>query len=284
MDTPDLPFRLGVLGGALAFVAIVGYVRFCGSVTLPPKPPPPHGPAGGERELLAKSSASQSVYETFLERDAEAAGVAEPTIAEMSRALPYHVETSRHVLDVGAPPVQLAGLELHLERSGNAIVLVMKDLLPSDVAYEVTTQPVGVAADVCDAVPALPFNAMVIARGTTETRAECDWHDGLSIAVTKVETVEVPPLSAWYLSQLPPSAVGIPPRIARGHHGVDASQQCTELMPQVVRAGLESGRIGWRDLVDFYARHRCQSYEFSPSYRAFTRDGERPIPAADASM
>jgi hypothetical protein len=55
-------------------------------------------------------------------------------------------------------------------------------------------------------------------------------------------------------------------------------------MPQVVRSGLENGRIGWRDLVDFYARHRCQTYEFPIAYRALKSDGERPIPAVDASM
>jgi hypothetical protein len=196
----------------------------------------------------------------------------------MSRKLPYHVEATRHVLEVGAPAVELAGVQLHVEHSGSAITLVMKDLLPSDVAYEVTTQPIGAGAGACADEPPLPFDGMVIAR------VECGWHEGMAIAVTKVETMEVPPLSSWYLSQLPPSAVGIEPRIARGHHGVVTGDPCAPVLPQVVRAGLDSGQIGWRDLVDFYARHRCQTYEFPPSYRAFTSDGERPLPAADASM
>ena len=283
MGSSDTQFRLGVLAGGFVLVVVVGYLRFCGSVSLPPKPAP-RGPVGTERELLTKSAGSQDVYQTYLSRDAAAAGIDVPTIADMSRKLAYHVEASRHVLEVGAPPIELAGLQLHVEHSGSAIVLVMKDLLPSDVAYEVTTLPTGVGADACEGEPALPFNGMVIARGTSETRAECGWHDGMAIAVTKVETIEVPPLSSWYLSQLPPAAVGIEARIARGHHGVVTSDPCTPVMPQVLRAGLDSGQITWRDLVDFYARHRCQSYQFPASYRAFNRDGEREIPAADASM
>jgi hypothetical protein len=283
MGSPDQQFRLGVLGGGFVLVAIVGYLRFCGSVSLPAKPPP-RGPVGTERELLTKSGGSQSIYQSYLSRDAAAAGVDVPTIADMSRKLAYHVEASRHVLEVGAPPVELAGLQLHVEHSGAAIVLVMKDLLPSDVAYEVTTLPTGVGADACEGEPPLPFNGMVIARGTSETRVECGWHDGMAIAVTKVETIEVPALSSWYLSQLPPAAVGIEPRIARGHHGVVTRDPCTPVLPQVVRAGLDDGQITWRDLVDFYARHRCQTYQFPASYRAFTSDGERPLPAADASM
>ena len=93
------------------------------------------------------------------------------------------------------------------------------------------------------------------------------------------ETVEVSPLSAWYLSQLPPQVVGIEARIARGHRGVEAREKCSPLVSAVVRAGLDRGDIGWRDLVDFYSRHRCQTYQFPSHYRALKSDGERAMPA-----
>ena len=51
---------------------------------------------------------------------------------------------------------------------------------------------------------------------------------------------------------------------------------------EAVRAGLERGEIGWRDLVDFYARHRCQTYQFPISYRAFSAEGAMRLPVADA--
>jgi hypothetical protein len=53
---------------------------------------------------------------------------------------------------------------------------------------------------------------------------------------------------------------------------------------QAVRSGLEQGQIGWRDLVDFYARHRCPTYRFPSSYRAFRSDGERQVPDIAAGM
>jgi hypothetical protein len=55
-------------------------------------------------------------------------------------------------------------------------------------------------------------------------------------------------------------------------------------VPQAVRSGLERGEIGWRDLIDFYARHRCQTYQFPLLYRAFKIDGERPVPAVSVGM
>jgi len=102
--------------------------------------------------------------------------------------------------------------------------------------------------------------------------------------LTKVETMEIPPLSAWYLAQLPPRLVGIEDQVARGHRGLAAREPCVASVSQVVQSGIESGDITWRDLVDFYARHRCQTYQFPSSYRAITSDGQRSIPAVDGAM
>ncbi|HUS29425.1 MAG TPA: hypothetical protein VMZ53_12990 [Kofleriaceae bacterium] len=276
----DSQFRLGTLAGAFFLVALIVYLRFCGSISLPSKPPPPTGPSGTQRELLNKSTGSKSVYKSFLDSDAQNAGVSSPSVSDMSKKLAYHVEDARHVLEPGKPPIDLAGLRLHLERSSDQVVLVIENKLDSDVAYNVTTS-VSSGSSQCTKAPALPFNAMVISKGSSERRTECLWRDGMSITVTKVETLEVLPLSAWYLSQVSPQQVGVEDRIARGHHGVQTSETCSQIMPAVVRTGLERGDLGWRDLVDFYARHRCQSYQFPVTYRALKSDGERAIPAVD---
>jgi hypothetical protein len=78
--------------------------------------------------------------------------------------------------------------------------------------------------------------------------------------------------------------VGIKPRIARGHYAPTATERCSVALPQAVRSGLERGEIGWRDLVDFYARHRCQTYQFPLLYRAFKSDGEHSVPAVSMGM
>ena len=274
----DQQFRVGVLAGAVALVAVITFLRFCGSVDLPPKPPPPSGPSGTQTQLLSQSSASPTVYKGFLESDAVAAGVRAPSVDDMSKKLAYRVDEARRVLEPGKPPIEVAGLRLRLERTSNQVVMVIQNLLESDVAYQVSSAPSSGAAN-CSSARPLSFNAMVIAKGSSERRTECTWRDGMSIIVTKVETIEVAPLQAWYLSQLPPQVVGIENRIARGHRGVDPKEKCSPAMSQVVRSGMDRGQIGWRDLVDFYSRHRCQTYQFPPQYRALRADGERSIPA-----
>jgi hypothetical protein len=275
----DPQYRMGVFAGAAALVAVITYLRFCGSVGLPPKPAPPAGPSGTQTQLLSRSASSPAVYKGFLESDATAAGLRVPSVEEMSRKLAYRVDEARHVLEPGQPPIEVAGLRLHVERTGDQIVLVIQSLLPSDAAYEVTTQP-STGGNACNSARPLPFNAMVIAKGSSERRTECAWRDRMAIIVTKVETIELSPLSAWYVGQVPPQVVGIEDRIARGHRGIEAKETCSAVVPQVVRTGLDRGDIGWRDLIDFYARHRCQTYQFPSNYRAFRSDGERAVPSA----
>lgn len=274
----DQQYRLGVLAGAVALVAVITYLRFCGSVGLPGKPPPPTGPSGTQTQLLSRSATSPTVYKGFLDSDASAAGVRTPSIEEMQRKLAYRVDEGRHVLEPGKPPIEVAGLRLRLERGSDQVVLVIQNVLESAVAYHVASTPSGGAVS-CNSARPLAFNAMVIAKGSSERRTECTWRDGMSIIVTKVESIELSPLSAWYISQLPPQVVGIEDRIARGHRGVETKEQCSAVQSAAARTGLDRGDIGWRDLIDFYSRHRCQTYRFPSNYRAFKSDGEHPVPA-----
>jgi hypothetical protein len=280
MAVSDSQFRLGVLVGGAFLVGVITYVRFCGSVALPAKSAPPVAVSGTERQLLARSTGTPAVYQSYLEHDAAQAGKVAPTIEDMSKKFPDRVDEARHVLEPGQPPIEIAGLRVHVERNANDIVLVAQNMVASDVAYSITTMP-SINLSACSAARPLPFNAMVIAKGASETRTECVWRDGMSIIVTRVETMEVPPLSAWYLSQVPPRLVGIDDRVARGHHGVGSPSQCSTVVPAVVKGLMERGDLTWRDLADFYARHRCQSYAFPSAYRAFKSDGERALPAVD---
>jgi hypothetical protein len=274
----DAQFRVGVVVGGIVLVAVITYVRFCGSLSLPAKPPPLQEPQGTQRQLLSSTVSSPSAYRDYIEHDAAAAGVRVPSVGEMSKKLVYRVDDSRQLLESGKPAIEVAGLRLRAERSGDALVLVIQNLVESDLAYNVVTTIANVSTSACTSVPALPINAMVIARGASESRTECAWRDGMAIAVTKVETLEVGPLSSYYLSEAPPALVGLDPRTARGHRGVETKEPCSGVVPRVVIAGLERGDLGWRDLADFYARHRCQSFQFPLTYRAFKSDSERQLP------
>ncbi len=257
-------------------------MRFCGSVSLPQKPAPV-GPAGTTRDLLVKGTASPAVYQDSLAKDAATAGVRTPSIEEMGRKLVYRVDEGRHILEVGQPGIEIGGLKLRVDRSGESMVLQIDNTTMADLGYAVTTSLTPNISG-CSSARVLPFNAMVLTKGGSETRVECIFRQGVSLAVTRVETVEVPPLSAWYLSLVPPTLVGIDDRVARGHRGPETGAKCSTTVSQAVRSGLESGEIGWRDLVDFYARHRCSTYRFPMSYRAFKTDTERQLPAVNPGM
>jgi hypothetical protein len=276
----DTQFRIGVGVGGIALVAAISAVRFCGSVSLPAKPAPPIVATAASRELW-KRSASPELYQELVARDAAAAGLHAPTLDDMSRKLPYRVDSVRHVLEVGEPALELAGVRLRALRIAEGLALEIVNATDSDIAYDVATTPI--AGATCNAAPVLPFNAMTIARDHSETRVECGWRDGISLAVTQVETLEVSPLSAWYVSHVAPSVVGIEPRVARGHRA-ETPARCRAAQPQAVRSGLERGEIGWRDLVDFYARHRCETYQFPIGYHAFRTDNERSVPAVSTGM
>lgn len=273
----EAQFRVGVGVVGMVLVAGLTAVSFGGSVSLPPKPPPPSAPRGTSGELLTRSAATPAVYRDFVARDAAAAGVRPPTLDELSRKLPYRVDEARHILEPGQPSLELAGVRLRAVRLSEGLALEIENATGADIAYDVATAPMPAVR--CNAAPVLPFNAMTIGKDRRETRVECSWRDGIALAVTRVETLELSPLSAWYLNHVPPSIVGIEPRLARGHQVPNTTGRCAFALAQAVRSGLERGEIGWRDLVDFYARHRCQTYQFPMSYRAFKGDGERTIPA-----
>ena len=278
----DDQFRLGVLAGGVALVVGISVVRFCGGVALPPKPAPAYA-SGSQTQMLSKSAASPSVYSDLLAKDAATAGVRTPSIEDMSRKLAYRVDEARHVMEVGQPAIETAGVRLELLRQGNAMVLDIKNLTSSDLAYSVATQPTPNISE-CSNATALPYNAIIIAKGKSERRVECVWRDDMAIAVTRVETLEVSPMSAWLLGLVPPSVMNVDSRVARGHHGSVANETCVAVTSQAVRSGLEKGQIGWRDLADFFARHRCPTYRFPLTYRAFKADNERELPVVDSGM
>jgi hypothetical protein len=278
----DAQFRVGVVTVGAVLVVAIASTRFCGSLSLPPKLPSPAPPSGTSSELLTRSSAAPVVYQDFVAKDAAAAGVATPTLAELSRKLPYRMDDVRHVLEVGEPPLDVAGVRIRAVHVAEGLALEVANTTGANIAYHVVTAPI--SSGRCNAASVLPFNAMTLGKDQIETRIECRWHDGIALAVIRVETLEVLALSAWYLDQVPPSVVGIEPRISRGHRSPDAALRCAAATSQAVRSGLDRGEIGWRDLVDFYARHRCETYQFPYAYRAFKSDGERTMPAVSTGM
>jgi hypothetical protein len=279
----DGQFRLGVIASAVVLGLVIGTVRFCGSVSLAPKPAAPSSAVGTSRDLLTKSANAPAVYQDFLARDADAAGVTTPAYEDMTRKLAFRSDDARHVLEVGERAIEVAGLRLAAVYANETLALEIENTTNANLGYFIKTTPTPAIADCVKARP-LPFNAMVIEKGAKETRVECVKRSGVAVVVTKVETVELSPLSVYYLKQVPPASVGIEERVAKGHVAPKTAEPCSPILSQAVRTGLERGEIDWRDLADFYSRHRCQTYSFPLGYRAFTQDAQRAIPAAGPGM
>ncbi len=273
-----------VATGGIGLVTALVFLRFCGDVSLPAKPPPPRfdKTAG---EVVDNIKASTEGYRQTIERDAARARIAAPSAAELGRKLDFRRDDSRRVLIPGAAPVDVLGIRIsavahRIDRAEHVLALVIENPGPRPVAYLVDTE-VSSGKGSCQGRTLIPYNGMVVAPGAREVRSECAYKRGVELYVGRVETVEVTPLAAYYLGLVPPQAVGVPDRVGRGHRtalpaGVGA---CAISMAQGVRSAMEDGEIGWRDLVDFYARHPCSEYQFPDGYKAFGADGERELPA-----
>ena len=231
----DQQFRIATIAGAVALVMVMTYVRFCGSVSLPAKPPPPTGPTGTQTQLLTKSTASAGVYNRFLETDAAAAGVRAPSVGDMAKKFPYRVDDGRHVLEPGKPPIELAGLKIWLERTGDKVIMAIANQLDSDIAYSVTSTP-SVGAGACSSVAAMAHKAMVIGKGGSERRTECAWRDGMSIQRAEVEVDKDEPLKLELAAFIASVAQGKDPAVT-GQQGTAALELALEITRRIHEQG-----------------------------------------------
>src|SRR5687767_2770190 len=122
----DGHFRVGVIAAGIAVVAAIAMVRFCGSVSLPPKSAPPSGSVDSTAttaQLMTQTATTPAVYQDLVAKDALVAGVRRPTIDEIGRKLVYRVDEARHMLELGRPPIAIAGLELAVVRTGESVGL-----------------------------------------------------------------------------------------------------------------------------------------------------------------
>lgn len=272
--------RIGVIAGAVGLGLAITAMRFCGTIALPAKPPPPSQSIASSRDIARETSQTEQAWAARFDKDALAYGVEPPTIEAMSRKLVMRADEGKRSLAPGEPAIEAAGLRLTAIASHGTLSLVIENRTTSDLAYRVVTQPKPDGG--CGRRDVEPYDANVVHQGGRVVRSECGYHDGMSLEIARVESVELSPLQAHYLSRVPPRALGADPRLTVGHDPVlpGTTRVCEVAMSQALRANLDNGAIQWRDLVDFYARHNCDEYPFPMQYRAFVRDAERKLPAA----
>jgi hypothetical protein len=234
------------------------------------------------------------MFADLLTKDAIAYGIQPmPSVRDLARPLPYQDASPALVLDPSDPKTsrgEALGLafEVSLEnvegKNDPQMILAIGNTTDAYLAYRVTTRPSrGVAP--CRMKLDLAHNAIALAPRSVERRSECIWNRGWTLAIDRVETIQLSQLSYTYLSLLPAGrAVGLDPRTAAGHRPPVREGLCRVFLSADVETDIARGRIPWRDVMDFYARHRCKTYGFPSTYKAVEPGEDRPLPATDAAQ
>lgn len=288
----DAAFRVVIGTIVLGSAAIAARVGFVHDVDLPPVPPIPEAPRA-EVETARAIAAIDRDPDTYADRLAGDSNTfhVEPiaTPADLSAVMEHRVEAGRVVLEPNRKHAraEVLGLAMTLsvedvpDTPRRQLVLTVENKTSDPVAYRVVTQSSRGLAP-CHAKSDLAHNAIALAPGEKARRSECIYRKGLKLFVDRVETVRLPRLSYYYVSALPPAALGVAPsdRLAgRGHRPAKSRSPCRVYQSAELTRALASGSTTWRDLVDFYARHPCATYTFPSDYKAFEKDEARALPA-----
>lgn len=290
----DKIFKLVALAGFAAAVAIGMYLRFGYTVDerlLPARPPAPPPP---DRATFQRTDFTPEMYEAYLVQDAQAAGVPRVSAADLSDPFPYEMSEERRFVSPGDPPVETPSLRLSLRvekreastargtYSVDHLILKVENKLAHPLAYRIDTVPEA-SAEQCLAKGDLLHNAIALGPNETVQRTECTYRPGMRLRIDRIETVVVPGLAFHYVSRLVPAHIGLDPRATRGHqppHG----ELCSSIPQQAILTGQQKGTTTWRDVIDFYGRHRCETYLFPTGYRAFRSKSEYVLPVSAQTL
>ena len=281
-------FRAAVVAGGLLLVLLMIEVRFGYDLTLPERPPRPRVTVAEAHAITAAVDRDPAAYAEYLRRDAATYGVAPVSPAAMGKVLPYFTDDTDYVLRPGSDDasVQIGALRLTAvvqEQNGpgkSLLLLQIENMGKRPLAYRVDTRP-SKGTQVCHQKLDLPHNALAVAAGDMEVRSECIYRSGWALEIHHVETIALSDLSFHYVSRLAPAAVGLEARTGAGHRP-PAGAICNVILSADVIRSIEQGETSWRDMIDFYARHRCETYTFPVGYRAFVEDDQEPLPVKGA--
>lgn len=271
---------LGIAGMALGMALLYGG----GPPAAPPRPRLPSAPA----PTAADMKYSATLYRALVEQDAKGFGVIAPTGAELAAPFPYFDElpVPRKLRAGGTVRTPRLAISLVVRREQGAVegqsfradhlVLKIENLTGKHMAYRVTTGVRDAAR--CEAKGVIPHDAIALVGHETILRTECLLQRTGEIELERVEVMEIPALSYFYVSRLMPGLVLYEPRTIAGHT-IPKGAVCPQTFSwRDIRDGAARGEIEWRDIIDYYARHNCDEYAFFPGYR-YRTDAAAPLPA-----
>ncbi|HJX65637.1 MAG TPA: hypothetical protein VJ860_16990 [Polyangia bacterium] len=249
-----------------------------------PRPPPPVS-------MMVNSDMrfSPVYYRTQLEQDAKAFGIPAPAWDDITQPNPYFDELKeKQHLRIKAP-IETRHLRVSLEigkiasvlegqtMGADHLILRIENRTPLYLAYRIQTSVAEKRK--CANKGEIPHNAVAIAPNQTIMRTECLYRRDEAVDVNRIEVVEMPALSAYYVSRLPPNATLYDPRTFSGHVGFRGHDGCQQTFSwREIKEGVDQKQFEWRDVIDFYSRHNCSEYSFFKTYR-YRTDTNAPLPA-----
>ncbi len=272
---------------SIGVISILGlllfYLRFCGVQSVPPLPPVPEVTIEDARELAGRIGERTDVYWQQIETDSRRFDLdAKLTRKAMSQTFPHRTDHNGYRLQPG-DSIEILGLRISLglrqiDHRKKQMELRIDNRTNVPLAYRIVTRP-SKGTIPCAKKMVREHNAIAIAPGAIETRSECVYRPGWDLEIGKVEVIEIPELSVFYLSAMAPTELGLSKRTSAGHLPPIGVHRCTSVLSARVKRAQERGEILWRDVVDFYARHTCSKYRFPYDYRAFAEGSSPTLPA-----
>jgi hypothetical protein len=270
------PLALAVFFSGVFAIALGVLILHAGSAP-PPTPKRPDPPPPPSAMINSDMRFSVIYYKGLIEQDAKSYGIPAPSYEDMLQPNPYFEELhDRQRLRLKAP-IETRHLRVTLEVSKQTttieshtlttdhLVLRIENRTPLYLAYRVqTTTP---EKQKCALKAEIPNNAIALEPEQTVLRTECLFRKDAQIDITRIEVIELPALSAYYVSRVPPNGTLYDPRTSAGHvppRGVMCAQTFSW---REIKEGIDKKELGWRDVIDFYARHNCTEYSFFRSYR-----------------
>jgi hypothetical protein len=274
------------LAAAVALVAVV--VMGVGMAALyaggPPPAPERPRPASENATPEADLRFTPMVYRGQLDQDARAFGVAVPGAGEIEAPFLYVEELKgrrkltpkqpidtphlRLAMDVEKHQATIEGQSFRYEH----LVLRIENRTPRYLAYRIVTEVPDRRK--CSSKGDIPHNAIVLEPNQILRRTECLYRTHTSVDVARVEVMELPALSAVYVSRLPATSVLYDSRTAAGHVPLKGALCPQTFSWREIQEGIEKKHIGWKDVIDFYARHNCEEYSFFKGYRYRTETAD----------
>ncbi len=221
------PLALAVFFSGFLAIALGVLILHAASAP-PPTPKRPESPPPPSAMINSDMRFSVIYYKGLIEADAKSYGIEAPPYEDLQQPNPYFDELqAKQHLRLKAP-IETRHLRVSLEvekettiieshsLTTDHLVVRIENLTPLYLAYRVqTTVP---DKRKCAMMAVLPHNAIALEPRQVTLRTECLYRRDAQIDVARIEVIELPALSAYYVSRVPPNSTFYDPtNLGRPH-------------------------------------------------------------------